>query len=192
MLRIKISFPDSESEGIVMTRKLRFVLALVLAASAGLATVSSISGRHALAAGPMATHGDIVDVATGPGMAKVTTLVKAVQAAGLVEALKGKGPFTVFAPTNEAFAKLPPDTLANLLKPENKDKLQAILLYHVHAGEAVPSSKLEAGKFTTLNGKDLTIKIDGPTIMVNDATVTKTDVLATNGVIHWIDTVILP
>jgi uncharacterized surface protein with fasciclin (FAS1) repeats len=181
-----------------MTRRLHYALALVLAASAGLAAISSLSSRAQ--GGPMAparpmapmAHGDIVDVATGPGMAKVTTLVKAVQAAGLVDALKGKGPFTVFAPTNEAFAKLPPDTLASLLKPENKDKLKAILLYHVHAGEAVASSRLEAGKFTTLNGKDLEIKIEGPTIMVNDATVTKTDVLATNGVIHWIDTVILP
>ncbi|HVT83074.1 MAG TPA: fasciclin domain-containing protein [Phycisphaerae bacterium] len=176
-----------------MKRPLSYALALVIAASLGVATFTTMTSHNkAVAAGPMATKGDIVDVATGPGMAKVTTLVKAVQAAGLVEALKGKGPFTVFAPTNEAFAKLPPETLESLLKPENKDKLKAILLYHVHAGEAVGSTKLEAGKLSTLNGKEVTIKIEGPTIMVNDATVTKTDVMATNGVIHWIDTVILP
>jgi len=175
-----------------MNRSFRFALALVVAASAGLVSLSTFSSHsRVVAAGPMMTHGDIIDVATGPGMAKVTTLVKAVQAAGLVEALKGKGPFTVFAPTNEAFAKLPPETLDMLLKPENKDKLASILLYHVHAGE-VGSTKLEAGKFSTLNGKDLEIKIDGPTIMVNNATVTKTDVMASNGVIHWVDTVILP
>ncbi len=177
-----------------MKRSLSYALALVVAASLGIATVTTMTSHsnQVIAAGPGATKGDIVEVATGPGMAKVTTLVKAVQAAGLVEALKGKGPFTVFAPTNEAFAKLPPETLEMLLKPENKDKLKAILLYHVHSGEAVGSAKLEAGKFATLNGKDLMIKIEGPTITVNDATVTKTDVMATNGVIHWIDTVIVP
>jgi transforming growth factor-beta-induced protein len=135
---------------------------------------------------------NIVQTAVGPGMQTVTTLVKAVQAAELVDALQQPGPFTVFAPTNDAFAKLPPGTIEELLKPENKETLQMILLYHVHAGEAIRSADLKPGKLTTLNGKPVEIKIDGPTIMVNGATVTKSDVLASNGVIHWLDTVILP
>ena len=135
---------------------------------------------------------NIVQTAVGPGMQTVTTLVKAVQAAELVDALQQPGPFTVFAPTNDAFAKLPPGTIEELLKPENKEKLQAILLYHVHGGEAIRSADLKPGKLTTLNGKPVEILVDGPTIMVNGATVTKSDVVATNGVIHWLDTVILP
>lgn len=135
---------------------------------------------------------NIVQTAVGPGMQTVTTLVKAVQAAELVDALQQPGPFTVFAPTNDAFAKLPPGTIEELLKPENKEKLQAILLYHVHGGEAIRSADLKPGKLTTLNGKPIEIKIDGPTIMVNGATITKSDVVASNGVIHWLDTVILP
>lgn len=135
---------------------------------------------------------DIVQTAVGPGMQTVTTLVKAVQAAELVDALRGEGPFTVFAPTNDAFAKLPAGTVEELLKPENKEKLKSILLYHVHAGDAIRSGELKNGKLTTLNGKPVEIKIDGPTIMVDNATVTKSDVIASNGVIHWLDTVILP
>ncbi len=136
--------------------------------------------------------GDIVQTAVGPGMQTVTTLVQAVQAAELVDALRGPGPFTVFAPTNDAFAKLPAGTIETLLKPENKEQLQSILLYHVHAGEAVPSANLQNGQLTTLNGKSVNVKVDGPTVMVENATITKTDVLASNGVIHWLDTVILP
>jgi uncharacterized surface protein with fasciclin (FAS1) repeats len=135
---------------------------------------------------------NIVQTAVGPGMQTVTTLVKAVQAAELVDALQEPGPFTVFAPTNDAFAKLPPGTIEELLKPENKDKLRAILLYHVHGGESIRSADLQPGKLTTLNGKPVEIKIDGPTIMVSGATITKSDVVASNGVIHWLDTVILP
>lgn len=135
---------------------------------------------------------NIVQTAVGPGMQTVTTLVKAVQAAELVEALQEPGPFTVFAPTNDAFAKLPPGTIDELLKPENKAKLQAILLYHVHGGEAIRSTDLQPGKLSTLNGKPVEIRIDGPTVMVDGATVTKSDVTASNGVIHWLDTVILP
>jgi transforming growth factor-beta-induced protein len=135
---------------------------------------------------------NIVQTAVGPGMQTVTTLVKAVQAAELVDALQEPGPFTVFAPTNDAFAKLPQGTIEELLKPENKAMLQAILLYHVHGGEAIRSADLRPGKLTTLNGKPVKIRIDGPTVMVNGATVTKSDVTASNGVIHWLDTVILP
>ncbi len=135
---------------------------------------------------------DIIETATGPGMAKVTTLVKAIQAAGLVEALKGDGPFTVFAPTNEAFEKLPAGTLDELLKPENKEKLKSILLYHVHAGEAIKAADVKTMSLSTLNGKPLTVKVEGGTVMINNAKVIKTDVVAKNGVIHWIDAVVLP
>jgi len=135
---------------------------------------------------------DIIQTAVGPGMQTVTTLVKAVQAAELVDALRGEGPFTVFAPTNDAFAKLPAGTVQNLLEPENQDQLRSILLYHVHAGEAIRAADLRDGELSTLNGQSVDIGLDGPTVTVDGATVTKTDVVASNGVIHWIDTVILP
>jgi uncharacterized surface protein with fasciclin (FAS1) repeats len=135
---------------------------------------------------------DIVGVATGEGMEQVTTLVKALQAAGLVETLKGKGPFTVFAPTNEAFEKLPAGTLEELLKPENKEKLKGILLYHVHVGAAIKAADVKSMKLTTANGKDLVVTVKDGTVMINNAKVIKTDVMASNGVIHWIDSVVLP
>lgn len=133
--------------------------------------------------------GDIVAVAAGAGSFK--TLVAAVKAAGLVETLQGKGPFTVFAPTDEAFAKLPAGTVENLLKPENKEKLVAILTYHVLAGKVMAADvKTMAAK--TVNGKELSIKVDAGKVTVDNAHVVKTDVAASNGVIHVIDTVVLP
>jgi uncharacterized surface protein with fasciclin (FAS1) repeats len=135
---------------------------------------------------------DIVDVATGPDMQEVTTLVTAVKAADLVSTLKGPGPFTVFAPTNAAFAKLPAGTVEDLLKPENKEKLRAVLLYHVHAGAAVKAADVKTMSLSTANGKPLSVKAEGGTVTVNNAKVIKTDVVASNGVIHWIDTVVLP
>lgn len=135
---------------------------------------------------------DIIDTAVGPGMQEVTTLVAAIKAADLVETLKGPGPFTVFAPTNAAFAKLPEGTVDELLKPENKDKLRGILLYHVHAGAAIMAKDVKTMSLSTANGKPLNIKVQDGTVMVNDAKVIKTDVACTNGVIHWIDTVVLP
>lgn len=141
---------------------------------------------------PMMAKGDIIDVATGPGMSRVTTLVQAVQAAGLVETLKGPGPFTVFAPTNEAFAKLPAGTLEDLLKPENREKLKSILLYHVHVGDAIPAANVRTMALSTANGKPLTVVLRDGNVMINNAKVIKTDVPASNGIIHWIDTVVLP
>jgi uncharacterized surface protein with fasciclin (FAS1) repeats len=135
---------------------------------------------------------DIIDTATGPGMTDVTTLVTAIKAAGLVDALKGPGPFTVFAPTNAAFAKLPPGTLDDLLKPENKDKLKSILLYHVHSGDAIMAKDVKTMDLSTLNGKPLSVSVNGSDVMINNAKVIKTDIQCTNGVIHWIDTVLLP
>lgn len=119
------------------------------------------------------------------------TLVTAVKAAGLAEALSGEGPFTIFAPTDAAFKKLPADTLASLLKPENKDKLAAILKYHVVSGKVL-AADVKPGKVATLQGTEITIKAADGKVMVNEATVTKTDIIGKNGVIHVIDTVILP
>lgn len=136
---------------------------------------------------------DIIDIATAPEMTQVTTLVAAIKAADLVETLKGKGPFTVFAPTNEAFNKLPAGTVQDLLKPENKEKLKAILLYHVHAGAAVKAADVKTMSLTTANGKPLAVKVgDDKSVMINTAKVIKTDVVGSNGIIHLIDTVLLP
>ncbi len=133
--------------------------------------------------------GDIVAVASGAGSFK--TLVAAVKAAGLVETLQGKGPFTVFAPTDDAFAKLPAGTVEDLLKPENKEKLVAILTYHVVSGK-VMAADVKTMKAKTVNGKELSIKVEDGNVMVDKAKVIKTDVAASNGVIHVIDSVILP
>ena len=143
----------------------------------------------ARAADDAASPGDIVAVASSAGSFK--TLVAAVKAAGLVETLQGKGPFTVFAPTDEAFAKLPPGTVEDLLKPENKDKLVAILTYHVVPGK-VMAADVKTMMVKTVNGKELSIKVDDGKVTVNGAKVIKTDVAASNGVIQVIDTVLLP
>jgi len=135
---------------------------------------------------------DIIETAVGPGMTEVTTLVTAIKAADLVTPLKGEGPFTVFAPTNAAFNKLPPGTVEDLLKPENKAKLQSILLYHVHKGDAVLARDVQTMNLSTLNGKDLKVVVSDGNVMINNAKVIKTDVVAKNGIIHWVDTVILP
>jgi uncharacterized surface protein with fasciclin (FAS1) repeats len=147
----------------------------------------------ALAATILAGYGkksDIVDTAVSAGSFK--TLVSAVKAADLVETLKGEGPFTVFAPTDEAFAKLPKGTLEDLLKPENKANLQKILTYHVVAGKVMASDVVGLNSAKTVNGQDLSIKVIDGNVMVNDAKVVKTDILCNNGVIHVIDSVVLP
>ncbi len=176
-----------------MNRKISYIVAATLACSAGaIALAGSAQPVASERMERMETGKDIIDTATGQGMQRVTTLVEAVKAAGLVETLKGKGPFTVFAPTNEAFEKLPPGTVEMLLKPENKEKLVAILTYHVHAGAAIESKDVKTMDLDTVNGQKLKIVVKDGTVMVNDAKVIKTDVIATNGVIHWVDTVILP
>ena len=121
-----------------------------------------------------------------------TTLAKALQAADLVDTLKGDGPFTVFAPTDEAFAKLPKGTVEGLLKPENKEKLKGILTYHVAAAKAMSSDLSDGQDVKTVNGKSVKVSIDGKTVMVGDAKVVKADIAASNGVIHVIDAVLLP
>jgi uncharacterized surface protein with fasciclin (FAS1) repeats len=139
------------------------------------------------------SHGmkkDIVDVAVENG--SFTTLVAALEAAGLVDTLKSEGPFTVFAPTDEAFAKLPEGTLEMLLMPENKEQLVSILTYHVVAGKVMAADVMKLDSATTVQGQEVTVDIMGGNVMIDDATVVIADVEASNGVIHVIDSVILP
>lgn len=133
---------------------------------------------------------DIVDTAVSAG--SFNTLVAAVQAADLVDTLKGDGPFTVFAPTDEAFAKLPAGTVEDLLKPENKEKLQAVLLYHVVPGKVMAADVVNVKSAKTANEMDLKVMVDGNIVKINEAQVVQTDIMTSNGVIHVIDTVLLP
>lgn len=139
---------------------------------------------------PKPAAGDIVDVAVGAGSFK--TLVAAVQAAGLVDTLKSEGPFTVFAPTDEAFGKLPAGTVESLLKPENKDQLVKILTYHVVPGKVLAADVVKISKAKTVQGSEVAIAVKDGTVMLDNAKVLKTDIAASNGVIHVIDSVIMP
>jgi uncharacterized surface protein with fasciclin (FAS1) repeats len=142
------------------------------------------------AASVSASEKDIVDTAVEAG--QFSTLAAALEAAGLVDTLKGEGPFTVFAPTDEAFAKLPDGTVENLLKPENKDQLTAVLTYHVVPGEVMAADVVKLDEVKTVNGAMVDITSADGAVMIENATVTATDIGASNGVIHVIDTVILP
>jgi uncharacterized surface protein with fasciclin (FAS1) repeats len=133
---------------------------------------------------------DIVDTAVSAG--SFNTLVTALKAADLVDVLRGDGPFTVFAPTDDAFAKLPAGTLESLLKPENKAKLQSILTYHVVSGRYMASDVVKMSSAKTVNGQSFMVSMSGGNAMVDSASIIKTDVVASNGVIHVIDSVILP
>ena len=149
-----------------------------------------LAGAFVLALTSMASAADIVDTAAAAGQFK--TLVAAVKAAGLVDTLKGPGPFTVFAPTDEAFAKLPAGTVESLLKPENKARLQSILTYHVIPGKVMSRELVKLDSAKTVEGGSIAIQTMGGGVMVNNAHVTQADIVASNGVIHVIDTVILP
>lgn len=144
----------------------------------------------AMAGSASAQGKDIVDTAVAAGQFK--TLAAALQAAGLVETLKGKGPFTVFAPTDAAFAKLPKGTVEELLKPENKAKLTAILTYHVVPGKVVAADVVKVKDAKTVQGGSIKVNTDGGKVMVDGATVVKTDISASNGVIHVVDSVLMP
>ncbi len=133
--------------------------------------------------------GDIVAVAAATS--NLSTLVAAIKAADLVETLQGDGPFTVFAPTNDAFAKLPAGAVEDLMKPENKEKLVSILTYHVVPGK-VMAADVKTMQAKSVNGAPLDIKVEDTTVMVNKSTVTGTDIAASNGVIHLVDTVLMP
>ena len=177
-----------------MVRKL-FTLSLAVASATVLAVAPGVHASSpspapasAKTAAPAQKAKTIVDVATEAG--SFTTLLKALEAADLVKTLSEEGPFTVFAPTDEAFAALPNGTLDDLLKPENKEKLKRVLSYHVVSGELL-SQNLKAGKVTTLAEVPVEISIkDG--IRVNDAKVATPDLKASNGIIHVIDKVLLP
>jgi uncharacterized surface protein with fasciclin (FAS1) repeats len=156
---------------------------------AGIVAVMAVTGAAA-SMGTAATDKDIVDTAVAAGSFK--TLAKALQAADLVATLKGAGPFTVFAPTDEAFAKLPAGTLEALLRPENKPKLQRILKSHVIAGKVMAADVVKTSSAKAVSGDTLTIASRDGGVTVDRAKVVKTDIATTNGVIHVIDSVILP
>ena len=168
-----------------MNRSLQKSVKLVsLAAAVALALSLGTFAR------PKPAPKDIVDTAVAAGSFK--TLAAALQAAGLIDTLKSKGPFTVFAPTDEAFAKLPAGTVDDLLKPENKAKLVAILTYHVVPGKVLAAQVTKMSSAKTVNGESLTISVNNGSVMVDNAKVVKTDILCSNGVIHVIDSVVLP
>lgn len=173
------------------------VAALALTASlatAPAAYADSCSTGHTSA--EKASHGEVHEakniVETAVEAGSFGTLVAAVKAAGLVETLAEGGPFTVFAPTDEAFAKLPKGTVESLLKPENKDKLIAILTYHVVSGEVTSANVIKVKTAKTVQGQDLAVTFADGEVMINNANVVKADITAGNGVIHVIDTVLLP
>jgi uncharacterized surface protein with fasciclin (FAS1) repeats len=149
-----------------------------------------VAGSGPATAAQPAPQKDIVDTAVAAGQFK--TLAAALQAAGLVDTLKGKGPFTVFAPTDAAFAKLPAGTVENLLKPENKAKLTAILTYHVAPGRMLAAELAGMSSIPTVNGQPLPIRSESGMMMVGTARLAKSDILCSNGVIYVIDTVLLP
>jgi len=149
-----------------------------------------VTGSVAVASGQSSPTKDIVDTAVAAGSFK--TLVTAVQAADLVDALKGEGPFTVFAPTDEAFAKFPPGVVPSLVRPENRDTLVAILTYHVAPGRLTAAMVTELDRIETLNGQRPAVRVDGGSVMIDNATVIAADIKASNGIIHVVDTVILP
>ena len=157
-----------------------------------LATLA-VAAAAAVGIGSASAHAaetDIVETAIAAGQFK--TLATALDRAGLVSTLKGQGPYTVFAPTDAAFAKLPAGTVDNLLKPENKAQLTTILTYHVVPGRVMAADVVQLKEAETVNGKMVDVNADGGSVMINDAKVTAADVTASNGVIHVIDTVILP
>ena len=162
----------------------KLFLVLLIAAGMGLSTKVPFTDAEAV------EELDIVETAAAAG--SFNTLVAAVNAAGLTETLKGEGPFTVFAPTDEAFAKLPEGTLEMLLKPENKEKLAAILTYHVVPGKVTAEEVVKLSSAESVSGKKIDIKTSDGKVMVDGATVIKTDIMAENGVIHVIDTVMMP
>ncbi|WP_420876901.1 fasciclin domain-containing protein [Rosistilla oblonga] len=148
---------------------------------------------HTPVAAPAAAATDTKDIVdTAVSAKKFSTLVAAVKAAGLVETLKGDGPFTVFAPNDEAFAKLPQGTIADLLKPENKAKLTAILTYHVVPGKVMAADVVGVKSAKTVNGKEVSVTVEGNTVMIDQSKVIATDIVTSNGVIHVIDSVLLP
>ncbi|MEO1245363.1 MAG: fasciclin domain-containing protein [Pseudomonadota bacterium] len=171
-----------------MTRLASRLTALTVAAFAVAYTSVALAGSHG--GGKAMDKKDIVDTAVAAG--SFTTLAAALEAAGLIDTLKGDGPFTVFAPTDDAFAALPAGTVENLLKPENKDQLVAVLTYHVVPGKVKAADVVTLDSAATVNGKSVSIEAGDAGVTVDGANVVTTDIMASNGVIHVIDAVILP
>ncbi|MFT5879455.1 MAG: putative surface protein with fasciclin (FAS1) repeats [Moritella sp.] len=172
---------DNRSKDIIMFKQFTSMLLILLVSLSF--TPMSYAEHHGM-------KKDIVEVAVENG--SFSTLVTAVKAAGLVDTLKGDGPFTLFAPTDEAFSKLPEGTLAMLLKPENKEKLVAVLTYHVVSGKVKAADVVKLSSAETVQGQKVRVMVKGGNVMINNATVVAADVKASNGVIHVIDTVLLP
>ena len=179
MTRTTTMNPSNIRTGLAMA----MAMALLLAAA-----TTAVAGHHKNM--EKKTDKDIVETAVAAG--EFTTLATALQAAGLVETLKGDGPFTVFAPTDTAFAALPEGTLESLLKPENKEQLVSILTYHVVPGKVTSGDVVKLDSATTVNGQSVAIEASGGKVTVDGATITAVDIAASNGVIHVIDQVILP
>jgi len=173
---------------------MRIVLAMTLTLAVSLAAYAgnckTAAKKHVTQKVAAHKPADIVD--TAASVDDFSTLVAAVKAAGLVETLKGDGPFTVFAPTNDAFAKLPEGTVESLLKPENKEKLISILTYHVVPGKVMAKDVVGLSSAKTVQGSKIDIKVKDGAVMIDNAKVVKTDIETSNGVIHIIDSVILP
>jgi uncharacterized surface protein with fasciclin (FAS1) repeats len=172
----------------IQTQMKLYITTITMAAALAVATLTPQRLSAADETAPAMAQPDIV--AAAGSVADLSTLVTAIKAAALVSALQGQGPFTVFAPTNEAFAKLPAGTLEDLLKPENRDKLAAILKGHVINGR-VKAADVKAGKVKTLEGNDVEITVRNGKVTFGGATVVATDMVAGNGVIHEIDTVVI-
>jgi uncharacterized surface protein with fasciclin (FAS1) repeats len=173
-----------ENTIMLMKRKLNISILTALAAALLLLATDVFSGNYAK------KQADIVDTAVTAG--SFNTLAAALEAGGLVDTLKADGPYTVFAPTDEAFAKLPEGTVEMLLLPENKDQLVAILTYHVVAGKVTAAEVVTLDSATTVNGSDVAIRVVDGAVFINDSRVVSADVGASNGVIHVVDTVLLP
>ena len=166
------------------------ILAILATANMAFAQQCKKQRNASFASTSASQEQDIVATAVGAGSFK--TLVAAAKAAGLVETLQSKGPLTVFAPTDEAFAKIPKAAIADLLKPENKEKLAAILTYHVVPGKVTAADVVKVKKAKTAGGADVNVKVSDKGVMINNAKVLKTDIMCSNGVIHVIDTVLMP
>jgi len=173
-----------ENTIMLMKRKLNISIFTAFAAALLLLATDVFAGNYSK------KESDIVDTAVSAG--SFNTLAAALEAGGLVDTLKADGPYTVFAPTDEAFAKLPDGTVEMLLLPENKDKLVEILTYHVVAGKVTAAEVVTLESATTVNGSDVVIRVVDETVFINDSRVVATDIGASNGVIHVVDTVILP
>jgi uncharacterized surface protein with fasciclin (FAS1) repeats len=173
-----------------MRRLMKSAMPIAMATIMLVGFTTSLSSLAAANKGSMSGEMDIVDTAVAAGT--FNTLAAALDAADLIPTLKGDGPFTVFAPTDEAFAKLPAGTVESLLKPENRDQLVAILTYHVVSGKVMAKDVVNLSEATTVNGSDISIMVVDGKVRINDATVIAADVATSNGVIHVVDTVILP